>query len=106
MSKPPRLWNQRLWNHWSVWPVQIAAFNLEAQQVMALRMWRIMTGHRTQSEIKRMVTEKVAALSEAQVGAAAIMLRGGNQQRLAGNTMRVYRRRVRRNKRRLLKPKF
>jgi len=101
MSKLPRLWNQRLWR-----PVQIAALNLEAQQVMALRMWRIMTGHRTQSEIKRMVTEKVAALSEAQVGAAAIMLRGGNQQRLAGNTMRVYRRRVRRNKRRLLKPKF
>jgi hypothetical protein len=100
MSKLPRLWKQ-----WSVWPVQIATLNLEAQQVMALRMWRIMTGQRTQSEIKRMVAEKVAAASEAQVGAAALMLKGGSQQRLARNTMRVYRRRVRRNRRRLLKRK-
>jgi hypothetical protein len=100
MSKLPRLWKQ-----WSMWPAQFAALNLEAQQVMALRMWRIMTGRRSQSEIKRMVTEKLAAASEAHLGAAAIMFKGGNQQRLAKNTMRVYRRRVRRNKRRLLKRK-
>jgi hypothetical protein len=100
MSKLPRLWKQ-----WSMWPAQFAALNLEAQQVMALRMWRIMTGQRTQSEIKRMVSEKLAAASEAQVAAAAIMFKGGSQQRLAKNTMRVYRRRVRRNKRRLLKRK-
>jgi len=52
-----------------------------------------------------MITEKAAALSKVHVGAAAIMLRGGNQQRLASNTLRVYKRRVRRNKRRLLKRK-
>jgi len=74
--------------------------------VIALRMWRLMTaGQRAQAELQRMVTEKAAALSEVQVGAAAIMLRGGNQQRLASHTLRVYRRHVRRNKRRLLKRK-
>lgn len=101
MSKVPRLWKQ-----WSAWPIRIAALNVEAQQVIALRMWRIMTaGHRAQAEVKRMVSEKAAALSEVHVGAAAIMLRGGNPKRLASNTLRVYRRRVRRNKRRLLKRK-
>lgn len=92
-----------LWNQWTAWPVRIAALNLEAQQVMALRMWRLMTGgQRAQTEIARMIAEKAAALSEAHVG-AAIVLRGGNQQRVAKNTLRVYRRRVRRNKRRLAK---
>jgi len=62
-------------------------------------------GQRAQTEVKRMITEKAAALSKVHVGAAAIMLRGGNQQRLASNTLRVYKRRVRRNKRRLLKRK-
>jgi hypothetical protein len=93
-----------LWNQWTAWPVRIAALNLEAQQVMALRMWRLMTGgQRAQTEIARMIAEKAAALSEAHVGGAAIVLRGGNQQRVAKNTLRVYRRRVRRNKRRLAK---
>ena len=102
MSKLPRLWNQRLWNHWSVWPVQIAALNLEAQQVMALRMWRLARGGaRAEAEAQRMVAEKLAALSEAQVGATAVMLRRGKHKAMAKNTLRVYRKRVRRNKRRL-----
>jgi hypothetical protein len=95
------------WQQWSAWPIRIAALNLEAQQVIALRMWRLMTAgqRKAQTELERMVTEKTAALSEVQIGAAAIVLTGGNQQRLARHTLRVYRRRVRRNKRRLLKRK-
>ena len=94
--------NSRLWNPWFGLFAQMAALSLEAQQVMALRMWRLARGGaRAEAEAQRMVAEKLAALSEAQVGAAAVMLRGGKHKAMAKNTLRVYRKRVRRNKRRL-----
>jgi hypothetical protein len=92
--------NSRLWNPWFGLFAQMAALSLEAQQVMALRMWRLARGG-ARAEAQRMVAEKLAALSEAQVGATAVMLRGGKHKAMAKNTLRVYRKRVRRNKRRL-----
>jgi hypothetical protein len=50
-----------------------------------------------------MITEKVAALAEAQVVATAAALKGGKKHRIAKKALGVYARRVRRNRRRLSK---
>jgi len=50
-----------------------------------------------------MITEKVAALAEAQVAGAAATLKGGKKHRIAKKALGVYARRVRRNRRRLSK---
>jgi hypothetical protein len=74
---------------------------IEAQQVIALRLAKLATGGPAASrEATRMVTEKIAALTAAQ----ALLLRGaraGQAPRAAHNTVRLYRRRVAANKRRL-----
>jgi hypothetical protein len=50
-----------------------------------------------------MMTEKVAALAEAQVTATAAALTGSKKHGIAKKTLAVYARRVRRNRRRLSK---
>jgi hypothetical protein len=52
-----------------------------------------------------MVTEKVAALTEAHTAATTVAIKGGSAQAVAKKVMRVYRKRVRGNKRRLSKSK-
>jgi hypothetical protein len=71
---------------------------------MFLRSMRIAQGG-AQAEIEstRMITEKVAALAEAQVAAAAGVLRGSKKHRLAKKALGVYERRVSGNRRRLAK---
>lgn len=74
----------------------------DAQTVIALRLMRLgLGGAKAQSEAQRMVTEKFAALMEAQVGAAKAVMTGQSSARAAKKVLGVYRKRVRRNRRRL-----
>ena len=76
----------------------------EAQAVMLLRSLRIAKGGaRAEAETQRMITEKVAAVAEAQLAATAATLKGNKKHRIAKKALSVYARRVRRNRRRLSK---
>jgi hypothetical protein len=97
MSNP-----MQMWSAWCALSLQAAQLGWEAQGVIALRMMRLAApGARSQSEARRMVTEKVAALAEAQTAAAAAAVRGGGSAQAAKKVLGVYRKRVRRNRRRL-----
>ena len=97
MSNP-----MQMWNDWCALSVQAARLGWEAQGVMALRVMRMATqpAH-SQTEARRMVTEKVAALGEAQAAVAAAVITGGKSHRVAKKVLGVYGKRVRANKRRL-----
>ena len=60
-------------------------------------------GAKARAEARRMVTEKVAALAEAQVAATVAALKGSKKHRVAKKALGVYAKRVRRNRRRLAK---
>ena len=99
MSNP-----MQVWNDWFALSLQTAKLGWEAQGVMALRVMRMATQPaRSQTEARRMVTEKVAALGEAQAVAAAAVIRGGKSHRVAKKVLGVYGKRVRANRRRLTK---
>lgn len=71
---------------------------------MFLRCLRIAQGGaKAESETMRMMTEKVAALAEAQVTATAAALTGSKNQAIAKRALGAYAKRVRRNRRRLSK---
>jgi len=92
----------RVWNDWCALSFQTARLTWEAQGVIALRMMRLAApGPRGQNESRRMVTEKVAALAEAQTAAVATALTGGGAPRAAKKALAVYKKRVRANRRRL-----
>jgi hypothetical protein len=92
----------QIWKSWLVLSSQAAWLTGEAQTVVALRLMRLAQGGAfTQTEAQRMVAEKGAAMTEAQVAAAAIM--GGGGHRVARKVLGVYRKRVRGNRRRLTK---
>ena len=97
MSNPVQAWNT-----WCTFSLQAARLGWEAQSVIALRMMRLATpsaGSRT--EARRMVTEKVAALAEAQAAAAVAAIKGGKDHHVAKKVLGVYKKRVRANLRRL-----
>ena len=97
MSSPMKAWNE-----WWALSLRAAQLGLEAQGVIALRLMRLMgQGSGSQIEARRMVTEKVAALAEAQATAAAAALKGGKSHRVVKKVLRVYKKRVRANRRRL-----
>lgn len=78
---------------------------LDAQSVVALRLGRLARGgQRGRAEARRMVDEKVDALLQAQADAAKAMLAGERPPAIMKKTMKMYGRRVRRNRRRLLYP--
>ena len=93
----------RIWNPWVSLSLQGARLAWEAQSVMTLRLMRIASesAHCRRSETHRMVTEKMAALTEAQTAAAIAAVRGGSGHRVAKKVLGVYKKRVRRNKKRL-----
>ena len=75
---------------------------LEAQSVIGLRLMRIAAGGAlARSEATRMVTEKVQALGEAQAVAAVGAVTGRNSGHIAKKVVGVYKKRVRRNRKRL-----
>jgi hypothetical protein len=99
MSNP-----MQAWNAWCALSLQTARLRWEAQNVFALRLMR-MAAQRpgSQAEARRMVTEKVAALTEAQAAANAAFIEGGKSRRVAKKVLGVYKKRVRANRRRLTK---
>jgi hypothetical protein len=56
-----------------------------------------------QTEARRMVTEKIAALAEAQVAAATAAIEGRSSRQVTKKVLGVYKKRVHRNKRRFTK---
>ena len=78
--------------------------DVEAQCVTALRFIRLAAGGApAQSEARRMFTEKIQALGEAQSAAAVAMIKGRSSRNVAKKVLRVYKKRVRGNRRRLTK---
>ena len=72
----------------------------DAQAVMWLRYWHVAQGGaKARAETQRMITEKVAALTEAQVAATVATLKGSKKHRVAKKALGVYARRVRRKRR-------
>ncbi|MGB9207281.1 MAG: hypothetical protein WCB78_04080 [Pseudolabrys sp.] len=71
---------------------------------MALRFMRFAAGGTlAKSEASRIITEKVLALGEAQSAATLATIKGDKGHRVATKVLRVYKRRVRKNRRRLTK---
>jgi hypothetical protein len=94
----------RVWNAWFALSSQAALLGLEAQGVIALRLMRLAAGGAlAKSETARMMAEKIEALGEAQSAAAMATLKGHNSRRVASKVLRVYKKRVRGNRRRLTK---
>jgi|SRR5215470_15893222 len=92
------------WNAWFALSTQAARMCWDAQAVILLRCLRVAQGGaKAHNETQRMITEKVAALTEAQVAATVATLKGSKKHRVAKKALGVYARRVRRNRRRLAK---
>ena len=90
------------WNAWYALSLQTARLGWEAQHVVALRLMRMAAqSPRNQAEARRMVTERVAALAEAQAATVATVIKGGKGHRVAKKVLGVYGKRVRTNRRRL-----
>jgi len=90
------------WNAWLSLSLQGARLAWEAQNVIALRLLRMgLHDARAHSEAKRMISEKFAALGEAQAAALTGAARGQQAPAIANKVMTVYRKRVGRNRRRL-----
>ena len=94
----------RTWNAWFSLSSQAALLGLEAQSVMALRFIRFAAGGPlARSETSRMIAEKVQALGEAQTAAAIAVVGGRSSRHVAKKVLGVYKKRVRKNRRRLAK---
>jgi hypothetical protein len=94
----------KVWNAWATLAMQTAVTGFEAQSVIALRFMRFAAGGTlAKSEASRMITEKVLALGEAQSAATLATIKGDKGHRVATKVLRVYKRRVRKNRRRLTK---
>jgi hypothetical protein len=85
---------------------QAAQLAMNAQCVIALRMMRLAHGGAAgRSEAKRMLHEKAEALAQAQVAAAAAAMSGRKAAAVARTALSIYGKRVRGNRRRLLRRK-
>ncbi len=79
---------------------------VEAQQVIGLRLLRLAQGNALATrEATRMVTEKIAAFSEAQVAAGLALTTGCSVHATMARAAAPYRRRVRANRKRLSRSK-
>ncbi len=91
-----------MFNPWLSIAYDAVRLGLEAQWVIASRMMRIAAGGAlAETEVLGMVTEKSAAFVEAQMMAARALARGGKSSGAARKALGVYRKRVRKNRRRL-----
>ena len=90
-----------MFNAWLALTFQTAQLGLDAQRVVALRLMRLSGGGAAgATEARRMVADKMAALSEAQFATAAAVLTGDSH-RLANKVLRVFKKRLRANRNRL-----
>jgi hypothetical protein len=91
-----------MFNPWLTLGLKTIQMGVEVQSVIALRMLRLAAGGaRMEAEVTRMITEKPAAAAEAQAVAAVAAMKGHPQHVVAGKTLKVFKKRVRANKRRL-----
>src|ERR1700692_1216740 len=91
-----------MYNPWFPLIFKTVQLGFEAQSVIALRMMRLAAGGgRAQTEARRMVGDKIAAGVEAQAAAASGLASGQKNTVVAGKVLRIVRKRVRANKRRL-----
>jgi hypothetical protein len=90
-------------NAWFALWWKLAQLNVEAQQVMAMRMFRIAAGG--PFNFTRLSNEKVTAAIEASLASAQAAASGKAPAIVADKAVRVYRRRVRRNRGALLRRK-
>jgi geranylgeranyl pyrophosphate synthase len=89
-------------NPWFSVILKAMQLGFESQNVIALRMMRLAAGGTTaQTEVRRMIADKTAAGIEAQAAAAASVASGHRDTAVAGKVLRVLKKRVRANKRRL-----
>ena len=89
-------------NPWFALSFKALQLGLDAQNVVALRMLRLAAGgSRMRTEASRMVSEKAQAIVEAQVVAAAAVMAGQKDHIIAGKTLKVFKKRLSANKRRL-----
>jgi hypothetical protein len=90
-------------NAWMKLGLDAAVLGAEAAQVVGLRMARLAAGGpRANAEARRMVSEKVETAAALQAMAVTGAL-GWTAPRVASKTMAHYRRKVRANRRRLLR---
>jgi hypothetical protein len=89
-------------NPWLALSFKTFQLCVDAQRVMALRMLRLASGGvGAQEERSRMTIEKAAAVTEAQVSTTAAVLAGQKDHIVVGKALKVFKKRVRANKRRL-----
>jgi hypothetical protein len=87
---------------WIKLAFETARLGFEAQSVITLRLMRLAAGgHLARAEAERMISDKAAAMAEAQVAVAGALLAGRQSKVAAGKVVRIYGKRVRANKRRL-----
>jgi hypothetical protein len=87
-----------------LWPAysQLAQTAWDMNVVVTMRLMRLASGGAlAQREAQRMVFEKSVALAEAQLAATAKMMAGAGIAGAARSASNVYRRKVRKNRRRL-----
>ena len=91
-----------MFNPWLALTFKTIQLGIEAQSVIALRLMRFAAGGaRGQDEARRMVVEKIAAVLEAQTAAASAIMTARKDTVVAGKVVRVFKKRVHANKRRL-----
>ena len=92
-----------MFNPWSAY-VQFAQAAFDANVVITARLMRLASGGAlAQREAQRMVVEKGLTLAEAQLAAAAKMMAGGGITGATKTATKVYRRKVKANRRRLMR---
>jgi hypothetical protein len=91
-------------NPWFAVGLQAARLTWEAQIVVALRMMRLAGGGaRSKSEARTLIPEKMEAFAEAGAAATSIAIAGGDAHKVAKKVLKIYKKRVGRNRRRLSK---
>jgi hypothetical protein len=91
-----------MFNPWFSVTLKTIQLGFEAQNVIALRMMRLAAGGATaQTEARRMIADKMAAGIEVQSVAVSSVTSGQKDTVVAGKILRVLKKRVRANKRRL-----
>jgi hypothetical protein len=96
-------WREIVLKLWHAY-VRLAQIGWDANAVVAMRMMRLASGGAlAQREVQRMVAEKGIAIAEAQAAAAAKMIMGAGIVGAAKSASNVYRRKVRANRRRLVR---
>ena len=91
-----------MFNPWFSVILKSIQLGFESQNVIALRMMRLAVGGPTaQAEARHMIADKIAAGVEAQAVAASGVASGHSDAVVAGKILRVFKKRVHANKRRL-----